>query len=126
MTDKKETTVRLITTVAKVIIFFVGWAMLASVIPIPDSSNPAVWRFFAELIPFFCIAAMTALFFVIERRKITLHMTAKPLHTIVLSCVLGVVWIGVAVGILTILGVVRIAGVNQIEALWLWMLSAFV
>ena len=31
-------------------VFFIGWAVLSGIIDIP-SDNPAIWRFFAELIP---------------------------------------------------------------------------
>lgn len=126
MTDKKERAVQLVTTVAKVIVFFIGWAVLVSAIPVPDCENPAVWRFFAELIPFICIAAMTAIFLVIERGKIPVQRGNHPLRLIFLSCVFGVVWIGAAVGILAALGVARIESMNQVEQLWLWVLSAFI
>ncbi len=36
----------------KIIAFFVGWAVLVGLIPSPNSSNGAVWRFWAELIPY--------------------------------------------------------------------------
>lgn len=126
MTDKKQRAVRLGTTAVKAIVFLFGWAVLVSVIPIPDCENPAVWRFFAELIPFVCIAAMTALFFVIERGRITVGSVHQPLRMIFLSCVFGIVWIDATAGILAILGVIRIEGMNQIEQLWLWILSAWI
>nr|WP_298877876.1 hypothetical protein [uncultured Mogibacterium sp.] len=34
----------------KIIIFFIGWAIIAGIIEIPND-NPSVWRFYAELIP---------------------------------------------------------------------------
>lgn len=126
MTDKKEGVVWLITTAIKTIGFFVGWAILASVIPIPDFTDPAVLRFFAELIPFVCVVAITVLFLIIERGKVAVCRMERPLHTIVLSCVLGIIWLGIAVAILAIMGVIHIESTNQIELLWLWILSAFI
>lgn len=39
-----------ILTISKVIIFFIVWAVLSTVIDIPVE-NPVIWRFIAELIP---------------------------------------------------------------------------
>ena len=39
---------KLIEVSLKSIIFFIGWAIFVSVIPIPDIDNTALWRFFAE------------------------------------------------------------------------------
>ena len=35
----------------KTLIFFVGWVICVSVIPIPDTASAVIWRFWAELIP---------------------------------------------------------------------------
>ena len=40
-----------IITFLKIIIFFLAWVALSGMIGIP-SNNPAIWKFFAELIPF--------------------------------------------------------------------------
>lgn len=53
---------KLIEVSLKSIIFFIGWAICASVIPIPDIDNAALWRFFAELIPFLAIVVMSVIF----------------------------------------------------------------
>ena len=115
---------KLVSVLMKTIIFFVGWAICASVIPIPDTSSAAIWRFWAELIPLLSIIALTLIFWLIDK-KIQLHLTEKPVYNIILGCTTGVIWLGVSVGILSIIGVVHIEGRNQISMLWLWMLSAF-
>ena len=51
-------------TAAKILTFFIGWAVLAGVIEIP-SKEPAVWRFFAELIPFAVMIVFTVVFLLI-------------------------------------------------------------
>ena len=43
----------------KTILFFVGWAICVSVIPIPDTLSAVIWRFWAELIPFLSIIVLT-------------------------------------------------------------------
>lgn len=116
---------KLVSVSIKTIIFFVGWAICASVIPIPDVASAVVWRFWAELIPFLSIIALTLIFWLIDKRKIRLHLTGKPVYNIILGCVTGAIWLGVSIGILFLIGVVHIDGRNQISMIWLWMFSAF-
>ena len=103
--------------------FFVGWVICVSVIPIPDTASAVIWRFWAELIPLLSIIVLTLIFLLIDKRKTQLHLTGRPVYNIIL--VTGSVWIGISVGILSIIGVVHIDGRNQISMLWLWMVSAF-
>jgi len=113
---------KLVSVSIKTIIFFVGWAICVSVIPIPNTDSAVIWRFWAELIP---IIALTLIFWLIDKRKTRLHLTGKLVNNIILGCVTGATWLGVSVGILAIIGVVHIDGRNQISMLWLWMISAF-
>lgn len=116
---------KLVSVSIKTIIFFVGWAICASVIPIPDTASVVVWRFWAELIPLLSIIALTIIFWLIDKRKIRLHLTGKPVYNIILGCVTGAIWLGISIGILSLMGVVHIDDRNQISMLWLWMFSAF-
>ena len=109
----------------KTLIFFVGWVICVSVIPIPDTASAVIWRFWAELIPLLSIIVLTLIFLLIDKRKTQLHLTGRPVYNIILGCVTGATWLGVSVGILSIIGVVHIDGRNQISMLWLWMVSAF-
>jgi membrane protease YdiL (CAAX protease family) len=103
----------------------VGWAIFASVIPIPDTASAVIWRFWAELIPLLSIIALTLIFWLIDKRKIRLHLTGKPVYNIILGCVTGAIWLGVSIEILSLIKVVHIDSRNQISMLWLWMFSAF-
>ena len=116
---------KLVSVSIKTIIFFVGWAICASVIPIPDVASSVIWRFWAELIPLLSIIVFTLIFWLIDKRKIRLHLTGKPVYNIILGCVTGAIWLGVSIGILFFIGVVHIDGRNQISMIWLWMFSAF-
>ena len=116
---------KLISVTLKTIIFFVGWAICASVIPIPDTTSAAIWRFWAELIPLLSIIALTLIFWLIDKKKIRLHLTGKPVYNIKLGCVTGLIWLGVSIGILFIIRILHIDGRNHISMLWLWMISAF-
>lgn len=102
-----------------------GWAIFASVIPIPDTASAVIWRFWAELIPLLSIIALTLIFWLIDKRKIRLHLTGKPVYNIILGCVTGANWLGVSIEILSLIKVVHIDSRNQISMLWLWMFSAF-
>ena len=98
---------KLIEVSLKSIIFFIGWAICASVIPIPDIDNAALWRFFAELIPFLAIVVMSVIFWFVDRKKTKLHLTQRPVYSSVLGGTVGLSWLGISM-------------------LWLWILSAFI
>lgn len=115
---------KLLSVSLKTIAFFVGWAICAAMIPIPETGNAALWRFWAELIPLLAVMGFTLIFWFIEKRKIKLHLIEKPVYNIVLGCITGSVWIGTSVGILSLIGVIHIDGRNQIPMLWLF--SAFI
>ena len=51
----------------KTIIFFVGWAICVSVIPIPDTASAVIWRFWAELILLLSVIAITLIFWLAPR-----------------------------------------------------------
>lgn len=86
---------KLCITTGKTLIFFVGWVLLAGLLPIPDSSDGAIWRFWAELIPFIAIIGLTLLFWVFEKRKVKLHIISSPLINCAIGVVTGVIWLGV-------------------------------
>lgn len=101
---------KLIEVSLKSIIFFIGWAICASVIPIPDIDNAALWRFFAELIPFLAIVVMSVIFWFVDRKKTKLHLTQRPVYSSVLGVTVGLSWLGISVGILLFTGSARIEG----------------
>lgn len=110
----------------KTIIFFAGWAVCASVIPIPDTDSAVTCRFWAELIPLLSIIGITVIFWLLDKRKIQLHLVEKPVYNVAIGCITGAVWLGISVGILSLIGVIHINGSNQITMLWLWLFSAFI
>lgn len=61
---------KILITATKALLYFVGWTLLVSFIPVPDFENPAIWRFAAELIPFLCIIGISILFWLIEKRSV--------------------------------------------------------
>lgn len=117
---------KLFITGTKAIFFFVGWAVLAGLLPIPDSPNGAVWRFWAELIPFLCVVGLTLIFWLMEKRKIEMHIISKPFRSVCIGFGTGVLWLGAAIIILAGLGVMRITATDTFPMLWLWLLSALI
>ncbi len=116
---------KLLITIGKSLLFFIGWALLASFLPIPDSSDGAVWRFWAELIPLLAIVIMTALFWFIEKKKVPLNIVSSPLKGSAVGIIAGIVWLGAAVVILILTGTMTIVGHNSVPMLWLWIISVF-
>ena len=55
---------KLLITILKIVVFFIGWAVFSGIIDIPND-NPAIWRFFAELIPLSVIILFTVVFWLI-------------------------------------------------------------
>ncbi len=115
---------KLLTVLLKSIIFFIGWTLCVGLIPVPESDDPAVWRFWAELIPFLSIAALSYIFWLVEKKKISLHIFDRPLYSILIGIITGALWLGLSVGILALMGVIRIEGGNSIPLFWLWLISA--
>ncbi len=116
---------KLLLSSLKAIVFFVGWAICAGMIPIPNVKSAVIWRFWAELIPFLVIVVMTVIFWLIDKRKIKLHLVGKPVYNILLGFVVGTVWLGSSIGILSLMGILHIDGSNRVSMLWLWLFSAF-
>lgn len=113
-------------TITKSVTYFIGWVLLASIIPIPNSTSPAIWRFWAELIPFLCIAGISLLFWFIEKKKIQIIAVYKSARSCAVGTGFGILWIGLTFLIMEFLGVLRIETISTVPMLWLWLFSAFI
>lgn len=114
---------KILVTIGKVLVFFMGWAIVAGLLPIPDSPNAAVWRFCAEAAPFLSIVGFTVALWLFEKRRVRLHIISSPLKNIAVGVGAGTIWIGSVAIVLIILGTMRITDCNQVQMLWLWILS---
>ena len=112
-------------TILKILIFFVGWAVLSGLIDIPVD-NPVVWRFFAELIPLVVIVIFTVIFLRLEKGEVKIPFAENAGKGTIVGIVTGFVWIGVSTAILLILHQLAIVGKNDINIIWLWIISAFI
>lgn len=109
----------------KIVIFFIGWAILSGVIDIP-SDNPAVWRFFAELIPFTVMVIFTIVFLLIENKNIKIPIMNNIGKGVLTGTIVGFFWIGIVAAILMASKQLYVIGKNDVSYLWLWIVSAFI
>lgn len=117
---------KILITATKALLYFVGWTLLVSFIPVPDFENPAIWRFAAELIPFLCIIGISILFWLIEKRSVKIFSLFNPIRNCLIGIVSGIAWLGLSFCIMSLSGVLKITQVNLVSMLWLWILSAFI
>lgn len=111
--------------IIKTVIFFMGWAILSGIINVP-SRNPAVWRFFAELIPFLILVLFTIVFLYIEKGTVQIPVWKNGLKGSFTGFCYGILWIGLSSGILLMTEQLKFAKRNEVSMLWLWILSAFI
>ena len=115
---------KLLITILKIVVFFIGWAVLSGIIDVP-SDNPAVWRFFAELIPLAVMILFTVVFWLIEKKTVNIPIKENSGKGTLAAIAIGIIWIGTASSILIFSKQLEITGKNEVSFLWLWILSAF-
>ncbi len=120
-----------VATILKGLIFFVGWAVLVAVLDVDlYPETPAVWRFFAELIPLALLVAFTIVFVLLEMiRKGDVPRAMVPIRRnaaqgAVAGFLIGLVWIETAAVILLLSNQISIVGSSEVSFLWLWIISA--
>lgn len=101
-----------------------GWAVLAGIIDIP-SDNPAIWRFFAELIPLAVMIVFTIIFLLLEKGDVKIPVIKNCGKGLLAGTLSGIVWLGLTLLILFSLHQLEFTGKNQVDLLWLWVISAF-
>ena len=116
---------RAVITFLKILIFFMGWAILSGIINIP-CDNPAIWRFVAELIPLAVMVAFSVIFLIIEKGEVKIPIMKNFLKGTIVGIFVGIIWIGLSVIILFSSRQLEIIEKNNVTLLWLWILSAFI
>lgn len=109
----------------KVVVFFLGWAILVSVLPLSTSENPALWRLWAEAMPLLAIILFTAAFWLLEKRTVRLCLVGESIKEFLLGIIAGTVWLGCAVGVMCLLGVMSVEGENTVPMFSIWLWAAF-
>lgn len=112
-------------TMIKAILFFLGWAILVSVLPLSSSKDPAVWRLWAEIMPLLAIIVFTIIFWLIDRKEVKLHLFAHPVKGTLLGIVTGVMWLAIPALIMYMMKIIHFSGKNTVKWFPVWMLAAF-
>ena len=112
-------------TTFKIIIFFIGWAVLSGIVDIP-SSIPAVWRFFAELLPLVFMLMFTIVFMLFEKMSIKILFTENIVKGILTGIAVGFLWIVIPTAILIFSKQLIVIEKNTISFLLIWIASAFI
>lgn len=109
----------------KFILFFLGWAITASFLPLLNTDQPAIWRLWAEITPLFAVAVFTFVFWLIEKRSVRLNLLCNPAKSIPIGGVGGSLWICAAVIVMRLIGVLHFESVNAVPDLPIWIVAAF-
>lgn len=112
-------------TVIKFIGFFLGWAILTSLLPLSSSEEPAMWRLWAEIMPLLGIIAFTLIFWLIEKKNVKLHLFDNPVKGAALGLITGIIWLIIPVLVMYIAKIIHFAGTNSIYLFPVWVLAAF-
>lgn len=109
----------------KIIIFFIGWAIIAGIIEIPND-NPSVWRFYAELIPLVVMVVFTVVFLKFEKNEVKIPIQENAIKGTLVGIISGIIWIAFSAGILLGTKQLLIIGETDVSMAWLWISSAFI
>ena len=116
---------KIASTTIKFIGFFLGWAILTSILPLSSSEEPAIWRLWAEIMPLLAIIAFTLIFWLIEKKNVELHLFDNSVKGMVLGVITGIVWLAVPVLVMYIAKIIHFDGTNSINLFPVWLLAAF-
>lgn len=112
-------------TIIKFIVFFLGWAISVSFLPLSSSEEPAIWRLWAEIMPLLSIIAFTFVFWLIEKKTVKLHLFENPVKGVILGTVTGIVWLAIPVLLMYIAKSIHFNGTNSISLFSVWVLAVF-
>lgn len=91
----------------------------------PDLSEPAIWRLWAEIMPLLAIVFFTLIFWLIEKKNVKLHLTDNPNNGALLGIVMGVLWLAIPTLLIYIIKSLHFDGMNEVKLFPVWMLAAF-
>lgn len=111
-------------TIFKSISFFMIWALLVG-IPIPDSLEPSIWRFFAELLPLVLLIGISMIYMkFVDKEKYDLKIKDKSIKNYLLALLIGNLWIFSVIGIFWLLKILNIFEYNSTNTI-IWGISLF-
>ncbi|MBC5744495.1 CPBP family intramembrane metalloprotease [Lachnospiraceae bacterium MD308] len=112
-------------TILKSIGFFLGWAILVSILPLSSSKEQAIWRLWAEITPLLAVAAFTLIFWLAEKKNVKLHLFDNPVKGMVLGVIAGIVWLAIPVLVMYVAKIIHVDGTNLINLFPVWVLAVF-
>ncbi|MFD1348953.1 CPBP family intramembrane glutamic endopeptidase [Oceanobacillus caeni] len=115
---------KLISTILKTVIFFIGWAILISFTPdIP--TNQALLRLWWEFTPLVSIVLFSVIFiYVIEKGKIKIPIASRFFKNSLIGVGIGVVWLGSVATVFILTKTMNIQSQNNIDYIWIWILAS--
>lgn len=116
---------KIVMSILKCIVFFLGWAILCAVIPLSKSDNPALWRLWAEITPLFAIILFTLIFWLIDKKTVKLNLFGNLIESIIIGVGSGILWLGITVIIMLFIDVIHFESKNNISLIYVWLFSAF-
>ena len=112
-------------TIIKFITFFIIWAILSGVVPIPKNLSPSMWRFCAELLPLLLIIFITHIYMkFIDKEKYDLKLKDSNFLNYLKAVIIGNIWIFITIGLAFILKVLKINNDNDVFLL-VWCIALF-
>ena len=112
---------KLYTIGAKIVLFVLGWMLCSCLVPVPTAESPAVGRLWLEVIPLACLIVFTVILWILDGRQEKIRLVKKPVKSILTGLIGGFVWVVLTVFILSVMGVLHIATINQIELFGVWI-----
>lgn len=117
-----------LSVVAKSIFFLGGWL---GIVLFTGSyfdrflKQPALWRMVDEARIFVIVLAITILFYLIEKGKISIYLLKNIGKGFATGTVIGVIWLAVPVGVLYGIGSLKFSNFHMIPQLFLWVFAVF-
>ncbi|MFI3227672.1 MAG: type II CAAX endopeptidase family protein [Clostridia bacterium] len=116
---------KLLFTIGKCLLFFMGWSIIIGFTPFPDEVAPPLWRFTAELIPLISIILFTTVFYFYDKKQIPILIKSNYFKGTSYGLICGIVWLGLTTVIFYAFGVMNMGTRNDVDMLGLWIMSAF-
>jgi len=116
---------KLLSTILKTAIFFIGWAIFISFTPDIHTNNQALLRLWWEFVPLACVVLFSIIFVsVIEKGKIKIPLASRFFKNSLIGVVVGVLWLGSVVAVLLLTKTINIQGQNNVDYIWIWILAS--
>lgn len=116
---------KLVSTVLKTVIFFLGWAIFISFTPDIKTDNQAYMRLWWEFAPFAMLVLFSVIFIsLIEKGKIKIPVASRFFKNSIIGVLIGVLWLGSVVAVLFLTKTMNIQDQNNIDYIWLWIVAS--